>query len=98
MVSPWREQEVGRFMPAAAALGSICFLTADISDRTHGVPSLALTLIALLSGAAGAGLAVSIAFWNWPRFVVPPSLRDEAGAWRVWREHRRTRPDRGRVS
>jgi hypothetical protein len=33
-------------------------------------------------------LAITIALFNWPKFLVPPSLRDEPGAVQEWLQHR----------
>jgi hypothetical protein len=36
-------------------------------------------------------ISLSIAFFNWPKFLVPPSLRDQPGAVQEWLRHRRPR-------
>jgi hypothetical protein len=41
-------------------------------------------------------ISLSIACFNWPKFLVPPSLRDQAGAIQEWLRHRPSR-DKSRL-
>jgi hypothetical protein len=44
--------------------------------------------------AVGFALALTVIFFNWPKFIVPPSQRDECGALAEWRRRGASRTNR----
>ena len=54
-----------------------------------GTVTVSVGAVLLLVGGV---LMVTVVFWNRPRWVVPPSLRDEPGAMRLWWSTRRGMP------
>ncbi|MGW3245496.1 hypothetical protein [Streptomyces sp. NPDC001070] len=48
-----------------------------------------LTALGVLMSALGFGLHLTILWFNRPRFLVPPHLRDDPGTMIEWRRHRK---------
>lgn len=60
----------------------------DAHRYGHGMLSKAGLLVGISSAAIfaviGVGLNVTVALFNWPKWVVPPSLRPEPGVLGTW--------------
>lgn len=71
---------------------TVLIVAASVSSALTGTANTVAVLIAgacipafLLSLAAHA----TVAWFNWPKFLAPPHLRDETGSVTEWRRHRR---------
>jgi len=80
-------------MDLAWFAGVLGFWAMQLSDKLTGSPSHAWRVVALVFLAcfgAGFALFLTVMFFNWPKFIVPPPQRDDLGAFAEWRNTRRS--------
>ena len=65
----------------------VTYWAAAVSTHLTGSPSHAARVVAevfFALAAVGFALVLTVMFFNWPKFVVPPPQRGEAGAVAEW--------------
>ena len=80
-------------MDLAWFAGVLGFWAMQLSDKLTGSASHAWRVVALVFLAcfgAGFALFLTVMFFNWPKFIVPPPQRDDRGAFAEWRNTRRS--------
>ncbi|WP_330287311.1 hypothetical protein [Streptomyces sp. NBC_00576] len=80
LVRGWAPFSVGAL---AMLVAMVFFIVIGAGQHQHGSPSAApvVALLLVLVFVIGIVLQLSIAWFNSPRWCVPPYLRQEAGAW-----------------